>query len=155
MRPAAPDDTTTVHPGHSPFGLAPGAWDQPRRGRDGRWACDGAAFRGPVPKPGETVEVRLNALWWTRDGMDAAPQRLRLETPFPGESAEAVLEPRDDWSDVVLRATRAPADDASRPATGLYRIRAAERYNEKGFPPALAARVRAIRGVLVKPDAAR
>ena len=155
VRPAAPGDTTTIYPGHSPFGLAPGAWDEPRRGRDGRWACDGAAFWGPILKPGETIEISLNALWWTRDGTNAAPQRLRLETPFPGESSEAVLEPLQDWSGVVLRATRDPSDAKPRPATGLYRIRAAERYDEKGFPPALAARVRAIRGVLVKPDAAR
>ncbi|MBP5543932.1 MAG: hypothetical protein ILM98_07645 [Kiritimatiellae bacterium] len=33
-----------------------------------------------------------------------------------------------------------PADDTSNlPATALYRIRAKERYEERGFPPALAA----------------
>ena len=47
--------------------------------------------------------------------------------------------------------TRAAEDTEPRPATGLYRLRAAERYDEKGFPPALAARVRAIRAAVVAP----
>ena len=103
---------------------------------------------GPAPKPGKTVEASLDAQWWTRDGTNAPPQRLRLETPFPGESAEAVLDPSNGWSKVVLRATRAPDDEVPAPATVFYRIGAAEYYDEKGFPPALAARVRAIRAAV-------
>jgi len=155
VRPATPGDTTMVLPGHSPFGLAPDAWDEPRRGKEGRWACDGAAFYAPVPAPGEAVEVSLDASWWTRDGAAAPAQRIRLDPPFPGESSEAVLEPSPDFRTAVLRVTRAAEDAEPRSATGLYRLHAAERYDEKGFPPALAARIRAIRGVLVKPDAAR
>ena len=41
---------------------------------------------------------------------------------------------------------RGPASDADpRPPSGLYRLRAAERYDERGFPPALAAQVRGLR----------
>ena len=151
VRPAEPDDTTAVYPGHSPFGLASDAWDEPRRGKEGRWACDGAAFYAPVPEPGETVEVSLDASWWTRDGAAAPAQRIRLDPPFPGELSEAALEPSPDFRTAVLRATRDVEDTEPRPATGLYRLRAAERYDEKGFPPALAARVRAIRAAVVAP----
>jgi hypothetical protein len=144
VRPAAPDDTTAVLPGHSPFGLAPGAWDEPRRGREGRWACDGAAFWGPIPKPGAKVGARLEVSWWTRDGTNAPPQRLWLETPFPGSAPEVVVPPGTGFIVAALHATRARDDAEPRPETGLYRIRAAERYDEKGFPPGLAVRVRSI-----------
>ena len=145
VRPAGPrDDYTSVEVGHSPFGLAPGAWDEPRRGREGRWACDGAAFWAPVPAPGSLAGVMLDLSWWTRDGSNAPPQRLRLEPPFPGWSTEIVLEPGPDFRRVKLAARRDADDAEPRPATGLYRIRAAERYDEKGFPPALAVRVRSI-----------
>ena len=150
VRPAAPGDTTAVLPGHSPFGLAPGAWDEPRRGKEGRWACDGAAFHAPVPEPGETVEVSLDASWWTRDGAAAPTQTLRLEPPFPGESSEAALEPGPDFRTVTLSVTRDAADVEPRPATGLYRLRASERYDEKGFPPALAVRVRSLFAALAR-----
>ena len=145
VRPAARGDTTAIAPADSPFGLAPGAWDEPRRGKPGRWACDGAAFFAPVPEPGGTVEVALDASWWTRAGTNAAPQRLRLEPPFAGEAAEVALEPSPDFRTVVLRATRAASDADPRPPSGLYRLRAAERYDERGFPPALAAQIRGLR----------
>lgn len=150
VRPAAQGDTTAVLPGHSPFGLAPGAWDEPRRGKEGRWACDGAAFHAPVPEPGETVEVSLDASWWTRDGAAAPAQTLRLEPPFPGESSEAALEPGPDFRTVTLSVTRDAADVEPRPATGLYRLRASELYGEKGFPPALAVRVRSLFAALAR-----
>ena len=125
-----------------PFGMAKGGWDVPRRGKPGRWTCDGAAFWGPVPAPGETVEIAISASWWTRDGQDAPQQTLRLETPYPcSESsvADMTLKPCKDFQPGTWRVTR-PADDATiLPATALYRIRAAERYDERGFPPALAA----------------
>lgn len=124
-----------------PFGMAPGGWDVPRHGKAGRWASDGAAFWGPVPEPGETLDIDFAASWWTRDGAGAPAQTLRLELPFPGESTEAVLVPRPEvqggrWS--VTRAA-AVASDGKLPSTALYRIRASERYDERGFPPALAA----------------
>ena len=144
VRPAGPRDYTSVEVGHSPFGLAPGAWDEPRRGREGRWACDGAAFWAPVPAPGSLAGVMLDLSWWTRDGSNAPPQRLRLEPPFPGWSTEIVLEPGPDFRRVKLAARRDADDAEPRPATGLYRIRAAERYDEKGFPLALAVQVRSI-----------
>ena len=136
--------TTAIPIVHSPFGLAPGAWDEPRRGKEGRWACDGAAFWGPIPTPGAWIGVRLDVSWWTRDGTNAPPQRLRLETPFPGDGREFVLDPSPGFKTITLGARRDPADAEPRPATGLYRIRAAERYDEKGFPPGLAVRVRSI-----------
>ena len=129
----------------SPFGLVPGAWDVPRRGHDGRWASDGAAFWGPVPGPGETIRFRLSASWWTRDGTNTPPQTLRLEPPFAGESIPATLQPSFDPQEVVLAVTRnANADNASPSGLGLYRIRGAETYDERGFPPALIAEIRAI-----------
>ena len=148
-----------------PFGLGPGAWDVPRHGKTGRWACDGAAFWGPVPAPGETIDVDFAASWWTRDGTNAPSQSLRLELPFAGECSEAVLEPRPETRHGRWRVTRSPdhsvagatsgdaksdnsqsADGAGpAPATAIYRIRASERYDENGFPPALAARVEEIR----------
>jgi hypothetical protein len=136
--------TTAIPIVHSPFGLAPGAWDEPRRGKEGRWACDGAAFWGSIPTPGAWIGVRLDVSWWTRGGTNAPPQRLRLETPFPGDSREFVLDPSPGFKTITLGARRDPADAEPRPATGLYRIRAAERYDEKGFPPGLAVRVRSI-----------
>ena len=143
-RPAAAGDTTTIAFNHSPFGLA-GAWDVPRRGRPGRWAAEGAAFWGPVPAPGGTVEIEADVSWWTREGTNAAPQRLRVEPPFPGAAAEAVLVPSRDFRRVVLRLTRDAADDTNLPASGLYRLSGSEHYDERGFPPSLVACFRRLR----------
>ena len=134
---------TALQPGLAlPFGMAPGGWDVPRRDKPGRWACDGAAFWGPVPAPGESVEIAFSASWWTRDGLDAPPQELRLEAPFPcsaSSATEVELKPGREFQKGTWRVTR-PADDTTvLPATALYRIRAKERYDERGFPPALAA----------------
>ena len=90
--------------------------------------------------------IEKNKIWKKNDIYLA--EALLTQAVDAGESIEAVLEPRDDWSHVVLRATRDPADAETLPATGLYRIRAAERYDEKGFPPALAARIREIRAAV-------
>jgi len=148
VRPAARGDATTLLFNHSPFGLAPGAWDVPRRGRPGRWACDGAAFWGPVPEPGGSVELEIDASWWTRAGTNAPPQRLRVEPPFSGAAAEAVLPPSPDARTLRLVLTRDPADDSGLPATGLYRLSGSERYDERGFPPALIARLTRLRAAV-------
>ena len=130
----------------SPFGLAPGAWDVPRRGRDGRWASDGAAFWAPVPAPGETVRLRLEAVWWTRDGTNAPSQTLRLEPPFPGTCTAATLAPSAEPQEIVLDVTRDAADPAasSTASPGLYRLRGDKTYDERGFPPALVAEIRSL-----------
>ncbi|MBP5543931.1 MAG: hypothetical protein ILM98_07640 [Kiritimatiellae bacterium] len=95
---------TTLRPGLAlPFGMAPGGWDVPRRDKPGRWACDGAAFWGPVPAPGESVEIAFSASWWTRDGLDAPPQELRLEAPFPcaaSSETEVELKPGKEFQRV-------------------------------------------------------
>lgn len=125
-----------------PFGMVHGGWDVPRRGKVGRWACDGASFWGPVPAPGETLEIAFSALWWTGDGVNAPAQNLRLETTFPftEESiAEVELKPSKDFQAGVWRVSRPAGDTTVIPATALYRIRATERYDVRGFPPALAA----------------
>ena len=149
----------------SPFGLTPGAWDIPRRGREGRWAADGAAFWGPIPQPGDTMRVRVRATWWTREGTNAPVQRLRIEPPYAGISMEAELAPSPDPSDLVLDITRFPLHDSSGTSAsvsvseggeavrrepscsgfGLYRIRGEETYDERGFPPALIAEIHAVR----------
>ena len=146
---------TLLAPGAaSPFGLAPGAWDLPRRGREGRWAADGAAFWGRIPAPGETIRFHIRASWWTRDGTNAPPQTLRLEAPFAGTPTTATLAPSTEVQEVVLGVTRdavnavEPTADTALPspppALGLYRLRGAETYDERGFPPALVAEIMTI-----------
>ena len=134
---------TALQPGLAfPFGMAPGGWDIPRHGKPGRWACDGAAVWGPVPAPGESVEIALSASWWTRDGLDAPAQELRLETPFPcsaSSATEVELKPGREFQRGTWRVTRLADDSSDLPSTALYRIHAKERYDERGFPPALAA----------------
>ena len=146
VRPAARGDATTLLFGHSPFGLS-GAWDVPRRGRTGRWAAEGAAFWGPVPAPGGTVEIEADVSWWTRAGTNAPPQRLRVSPPFAGTAAEAVLEPSRSFRRVVLRLTRDPDDASDLPPAGLYRLSGSEHYDERGFPPALLACFRRLRAL--------
>lgn len=131
-----------------PFGLR-GGWAMPRRGKPGRWACDGAAFCAPVPLPGGVVEIELEASWTPPPEAGGAAQVLRLVPPFPCDGpVEAALAPGRRGGTLRFAARRAPDDAGARGASGVWTLRAARTFDAKGFPRRLAAQVFRIESAL-------
>ncbi|MBR1836271.1 MAG: hypothetical protein IJ783_03200, partial [Kiritimatiellae bacterium] len=127
-----------------PFGLVRGGWDVPRRGKEGRWACDGAEFYAPVPAPGKSIDIEFAAEWFTGDKEDAEPQELRLDLPFRGECTVATVPHKRGASLLRWTVSRAADDSGDAPLVDKYAIRASRRLDAPGYPPALAARFVAV-----------
>ena len=155
VRPAARGDGTRLDFGESPFGLATG-WDEPRRGKLGRWARQGATFRGPVPEPGGSVEFEIETAWTPPPGADWPERTLRLIPPWTAEPVELAV--RADAGRHVLHATvPRPADDAADiPPSALWRLSSDRPYDPaafgvSGYPPDLVVPVYGIRAEPVAP----
>ncbi len=139
-----------VFPGEpSPFGLAPGAWAPPKRGKSGRWACDGAEFFGPAAPPDCAIEIEVRASWWTSARTNAPTQRLWLECVGEGDGGGPVLRTKalelEPSPEPGLLRWIVPTPPPTRTGTYRWRLRAETPGSERGWPENLAACVESIR----------
>lgn len=145
--PEAPDGAVLDFSGYDafPFGLR-GGWDRPRRGKPGRWACDGAGFCAPVPPSGGTVAVEIDAAWTPPGPSAGKAQTVRLVPPFETDGpAEAELAPGRKGSTLRFSVRRNVADSADRGSSGVWKISVSEKFDAPGYPPDLAILVFAVR----------
>jgi len=109
-----------------------------------RWSRQGSGIIGPVPRPGQTVMITLEAAASRDDGFSG--QNLKITPPWSGPVlALAISNDLTRASGSLVR----PADSSSSPPTGIYTITSDKPYNPakigiRGYPRDLGARIHLI-----------
>ena len=120
-----------------------GPWGQTRNGAT--WTRQGSGIVGPIPAPGGAVTLEAVAAW-PAPNLDWSRQTLRVAPPWGGEPLRLEVPAGEH---VVRGALARPADDAPRPATGIYEFRAERPYDPaefglSGYAPDLGALLRRV-----------
>jgi len=123
----------------SPVGLR-GPWAPARRG--GLWSRNGAGFVGPLPQPGEPVEVEFDIEWTPPEN---GPARQLVSVDFPGNAYVAAL--RVETGRHVVRTSF--VSDRPLPEMGVYTIKAPRPFDPgafglRGFPDDLGVVFRGV-----------
>jgi hypothetical protein len=147
----------------SNFGLRPpwGRRDIRVRAEDGRrlraaWSREGSGIVGPVPPPGGSVRLELQAAAARRDG--SAGQVLKVVPPWGGRPLELTVGNAFTVASGLL--ARPAGSTGYQGATGVYRLYAANPYNPKnagikGFRKDLGALVHRVSMEMSMPEADR
>lgn len=100
-----------------------GAWRSDHSGVAARWSRQNSGVVGPVPRPGESVRIRITA----RSGQ-ASGQTLWITPPWTKEPASRV-EITQERSCVEITVSRATAAAGALGGTGVYRFSSPTPYN--------------------------
>ncbi|MBR3086513.1 MAG: hypothetical protein IKH04_08960 [Kiritimatiellae bacterium] len=136
----APSPAQRLFFDRSPVGLR-GGWSPARRG--GLWSRNGAGFVGPLPQPGEPVDVEFDVEWTPPEN---GPGRQLVMVDFPGNAYAAAL--RVEAGRHVVRTNF--VSDRPLPEMGVYTVRAPRPFNPgafglRGFPGDLGVIFRGVR----------
>ena len=109
-----------------------------------RWSRQGSGIIGPVPRPGQTVMITLEAAASRDDGFSG--QNLQITPPWSGPVLALAIS--NDLTRASGSLTR-PSESPSSPPTGTYTITSDKPYNPakigiRGYPRDLGARIHLI-----------
>jgi hypothetical protein len=110
-----------------------------------RWSREGSGVIGPVPLPGQTVRIVIEAAASRDDGVDG--QALRIIPPWGGEGL--ALSVSNDYCSVSGLLLRPLDKKDTGLRTGIYRVSADKPYDPakagiKGYDADLGARIHRI-----------
>lgn len=135
-----------------PLGLRP-PWG--RVMKPGVWSLEGSGIVGTLPRPGESVEIKVSASWyppndtWTNQVIVVTP-------PFKAKPLEMTIQ--KGWTCMLTGTLDRWADDTEeRGQTGVYRIHAKTPYNPdeygiRGFGAGLGAVIHSVSIRVLKPE---
>lgn len=124
----------------SPIGLR-GPWGKVRHGAT--WSRQGSGIVGPIPAPGQVARFQAECEWSPPDA-DWTEQILLVSPPWGGEPLRLAVPAGAGTARGTLQR---PADDADRPPTGTYVLRAERPYDPaagglRGYSSDLGALIR-------------
>ena len=110
-----------------------------------RWSREGSRIVGPVPKPGQSVRIALDAAASRDDGVDG--QILFIHPPWGGPPLPLAV--KNDLTHAEGTLMRPMAATTNLPPTGLYKIKADKPYDPakagiRGYDRNLGARIHSI-----------
>jgi len=110
-----------------------------------RWSREGSGIIGPLPEPGQAVNIAMAAAASRDDGFDG--QTLLIIPPWGGEGLSLAVS--NELTRVSGTLTRPGVPQNESVKTGLYRIYSGRPYNPalcniRGYEPDLGARIHSI-----------
>ena len=110
----------------SPIGLR-GPWGKVRNGAT--WSRQGSGIVGPIPAPGQTAFFSAECAW-TPPATDWTEQIMWVEPPWGGAPLRLAVSAE---AGTVQGTLTRPMDDAERPPTGTYALRAERPYDPGAY----------------------